>query len=178
MLVAVGAPTTNLQVTTDAPGWYHPGRSGVLRLGPTVLARFGELHPAVLDTLKVKGPVVGFEVFLDAVPQPKKKGGTAKPLLQLSSFQPVERDFAFVVDAGVEADKIVRAAKGADKTLIKDVGVFDVYQGAGVGEGRKSVAVSVTLQPTDRTLTEEDIEAIGQKIVAAVVKATGGSLRA
>ena len=178
VLEAVGAPTTNLQVTTDAPGWYHPGRSGVLRLGPTVLARFGELHPAVLDTLKVKGPVVGFEVFLDAVPQPKKKGGTAKPLLQLSSFQPVERDFAFVVDAGVEADKIVRAAKGADKTLIKDVGVFDVYQGAGVGEGRKSVAVSVTLQPTDRTLTEEDIEAIGQKIVAAVVKATGGSLRA
>ncbi|WP_431854694.1 phenylalanine--tRNA ligase subunit beta [Azospirillum sp.] len=178
VLEAAGAPTANLQVTTDAPGWYHPGRSGVLRLGPTVLARFGELHPSVLDTLKVKGPAVGFEVFLDAVPQPKKKGGTAKPLLQLSPFQPVERDFAFVVDAGVEADKIVRAAKGADKALIKDVGVFDVYQGAGVGEGRKSVAVSVTLQPTDRTLTEEDIEAIGQKIVAAVAKATGGSLRA
>ncbi|PWC55133.1 phenylalanine--tRNA ligase subunit beta [Azospirillum sp. TSO22-1] len=178
VLEAAGAPTANLQVTTDAPGWYHPGRSGVLRLGPTVLARFGELHPSVLETLKVKGPAVGFEVFLDAVPQPKKKGGTAKPLLQLSPFQPVERDFAFVVDAGVEADKIARAAKGADKALIKDVGVFDVYQGAGVGEGRKSVAVSVTLQPTDRTLTEEDIEAIGQKIVAAVAKATGGSLRA
>lgn len=178
VLEAVGAPTANLQVTTDAPDWYHPGRSGVLRLGPTVLARFGELHPAVLDTLKVKGPVVGFEVFLDAVPQPKKKGGTAKPLLQLSAFQPVERDFAFVVDVQVEADRIVRAAKGADKTLIKDVGVFDVYQGAGVGEGRKSVAVNVTLQPTGRTLTEEDIEAIGQKIVAAVAKATGGSLRA
>ena len=178
VLEAAGAPTTNLQVTTDAPGWYHPGRSGVLRLGPTVLARFGELHPAVLDTLKVKGPVVGFEVFLDAVPQPKKKGGTAKPLLQLSPFQPVERDFAFVVDVGVEADKIVRAAKGADKALIREVGVFDVYQGAGMVEGKKSVAVSVTLQPTDRTLTEEDIEAIGQKIVAAVAKASGGTLRA
>jgi phenylalanyl-tRNA synthetase beta chain len=178
VLEAAGAPTGNLQVTTDAPDWYHPGRSGVLRLGPTVLARFGELHPAVLDTLKVKGPLVGFEVFLDALPQPKKKGGTAKPLLQLSPFQPVERDFAFVVDAGVEADKIVRAAKGAEKALIKEVGVFDVYQGANVGEGKKSVAVAVTLQPSDRTLTEEDIEAVGQKIVAAVAKATGGALRA
>jgi len=177
VLEACGAPAANLQVTTDAPGWYHPGRSGVFRLGPTVLARFGEIHPAVLEALKVKGPVVGFEVFVDAVPQPKKKGGTAKPLVQLSAFQPVERDFAFVVDRAVEADKIVRAAKGAEKGLIKDVGVFDVYEGAGVGEGRKSVAISVTLQPTDRTLTEEEIEAIGQKIVAAVAKATGGTLR-
>ncbi len=177
-LEAVGAPTANLQITADAPDWYHPGRSGVLRLGPTVLARFGELHPAVLDRMKVKGPVVGFEVFLDTVPQPKKKGGTAKPLLQLSPFQSVERDFAFVVDAGIDADKIVRSAKGADKTLIKDASVFDVYQGAGVGEGKKSVAITVTLQPTDRTLTEDDIEAIGQKIIAAVIKATGGALRA
>ncbi|MBP2313608.1 phenylalanine--tRNA ligase subunit beta [Azospirillum soli] len=178
VLEAAGAPTANLQVTTDAPNWYHPGRSGVLRLGPTVMARFGEIHPLVLDTLGVKGPVVGFEVFLDAIPLPKKKGGTAKPLVQLSPFQPVERDFAFAVGKDVEADKIVRAAKGADKALVKDVAVFDVYQGPGVEEGKKSVAVSVTLQPTDRTLTEEDIEAIGQKIVAAVAKATGGSLRA
>ena len=177
VLEAVGAPTANLQVTTDAPGWYHPGRSGVLRLGPTVMARFGEIHPTVLETLGVKGPVVSFEVMLDTIPLPKKKGGTAKPLLQLSPFQPVERDFAFVVAREVEADKIVRAAKGADKALVRDVTVFDVYQGPGVEEGRKSVAVSVTYQPTDRTLTDEDIEAVGQKIVAAVVKATGGILR-
>ncbi|CAO3441913.1 phenylalanine--tRNA ligase subunit beta [Azospirillum largimobile] len=177
VLEAAGAPTANLQVTTDAPGWYHPGRSGVLRLGPTVMARFGEIHPSVLETLGVKGPVVGFEVMLDAVPLPKKKGGTAKPMVQLSAFQPVERDFAFVVDRKVEADKILRAVKGADKALVKDVAVFDVYEGPGVGEGRKSVAVSVTYQPTTATLTDEAIEAVGQKIVAAVVKATGGSLR-
>ncbi|KAA0592281.1 phenylalanyl-tRNA synthetase beta chain [Azospirillum lipoferum] len=178
VLEAVGAPAANLQVTTDAPGWYHPGRSGVLRLGPTVMARFGEIHPSVLETLGVKGPVVGFEVMLDAVPLPKKKGGTAKPMVQLSAFQPVERDFAFVVDRKVEADKILRAVKGADKALVKDVAVFDVYEGPGVGEGRKSVAVSVTYQPTTATLTDEAIEAVGQKIVASVVKATGGNLRA
>ena len=177
VLESVGAPAGNLQVTTDAPGWYHPGRSGVLRLGPTVMARFGEIHPSVLEALGVKGPVVGFEVMLDAVPLPKKKGGTAKPMVQLSAFQPVERDFAFVVDRKVEADKILRAVKGADKALVKDVAVFDVYEGPGVGEGRKSVAVSVTYQPTTATLTDEAIEAVGQKIVAAVVKATGGNLR-
>lgn len=177
VLDAAGAPVTNLQVTTDAPGWYHPGRSGVLRLGPTVMARFGEIHPTVLATLGVKGPVVGFEAFLDAIPLPKKKGGTARPLVQLSPFQPLERDFAFVVGKDVEADKLIRAAKGADKALVKDVTVFDVYQGTNVEEGKKSVALSVTLQPTERTLTEPEIEAIGQKIVAAVAKATGGSLR-
>lgn len=178
VLEAAGAPAGNLQITTDAPGWYHPGRSGTLRLGPTVLGWFGEVHPAILEPLKVKGPVVAFEVFLDKVPAPKKKGGTARPLLTLSAFQPVERDFAFVVDRGVEADRIVRAVKGADKALITGVGVFDIYEGAGVGEGRKSVGVTVTLQPTAATLTEPEIDAIGQKIVAAVVKATGGSLRA
>ncbi|WP_372398121.1 phenylalanine--tRNA ligase subunit beta [Azospirillum sp. HJ39] len=177
VLEAAGAPTANLQVTADAPGWYHPGRSGVLRLGPTVMARFGEIHPSVLEALGVKGPVVGFEAMLDAVPLPKKKGGTAKPMVQLSAFQPVERDFAFVVDRKVEADRILRAAKGADKALIKDVAVFDIYEGPGVGEGRKSIAVSVTYQPTTATLTEEAIEAVGQKIVASVLKATGGALR-
>jgi phenylalanyl-tRNA synthetase beta chain len=176
-LEAAGAPTANLQVTADAPAWYHPGRSGVLRLGPTVMARFGEIHPSVLDTLGVKGPVVGFEVMLDAIPLPKKKAGTAKPMVQLSAFQPIERDFAFLVGQDVEADKILRTAKGADKALVKDATLFDVYQGMGVGEGRKSVAVSVTYQPTTATLTDEAIEAVGQKIVAAVIKATGGSLR-
>jgi len=178
VLEAAGAPAGNVQITTDAPGWYHPGRSGTLRLGPTVLGWFGEVHPSILEALKVKGPAVAFEVFLDKVPAPKKKGGTARPLLTLSAFQPVERDFAFVVDRGVEADRIVRAVKGADKALIAGVGVFDIYEGTGVGEGRKSVGINVTLQPATATLTEPEIDAIGQKIVAAVVKATGGSLRA
>jgi phenylalanyl-tRNA synthetase beta chain len=177
VLDQVGAPTANLQVTTDAPGWYHPGRSGVLRLGPTVLARFGEMHPEVLEILGVKGPVVAFEVMLDAVPLPKKKSGTARPLLRLPMFQPIQRDFAFVVDASVEAEKLVRAAKGADKTLISDVSVFDVYQGQGIEPGRKSLAITVTIQPTAKPLTEPEIDAIGARIVAAVAKATGGTLR-
>jgi phenylalanyl-tRNA synthetase beta chain len=175
-LDVAGAPVANLVVSTDAPDWYHPGRSGCLRLGPTVLAHFGELHPAVLAALAVDGPVVGFEVFLDAVPQPKKKPGTAKPLLKLAAFQPVVRDFAFVVAEDVPADRITKAAKGADRALIADVALFDVYRGAGLGEGRKSLALAVTLQPVEATLTDEAIEAVGKKIVAAVEK-QGGTLR-
>lgn len=175
-LEAAGAPVANLAVSTDAPDWYHPGRSGCLRLGPTVLAHFGELHPAVLSAFGVDGPVVGCEVFLDAVPQPKKKAGTAKPLLKLAAFQPVLRDFAFVVDEAVPADRILKAAKGADKALVADVALFDVYRGPGVPEGRKSLALAVTLQPVEATLTDEAIEALGKKIVAAVEK-QGGMLR-
>jgi phenylalanyl-tRNA synthetase beta chain len=177
VLEAAGAPAANLQITTDAPDWYHPGRSGVLRLGPAMLGRFGELHPAVLEALGAKGPMVGFEVFLDAVPQPKKKPGTARPLLKLPPFQPIRRDFAFVVDAGVEADRLVRAARGADKALVREVAVFDRYQGPNLGEGRKSLALAVTLQPTERTLTDAEIEAVAARIVAAVTKSTGGVLR-
>lgn len=176
-LEAAGAPVANLQTTADAPDWYHPGRSGVLRLGPTVLAHFGELHPAALQALDVDGPLVGFEAFLDTVPQPKKKTGTARPLLQVSPFQPVERDFAFIVDGEIAADALIRAARGADKALIGDVALFDVYQGKGVPDGKKSLAITVTVQPTEATLTEEQIEALSAKIVAAVQKQTGATLR-
>jgi len=176
-LAACGAPVDNLQVTADAPAWYHPGRSGVLRLGPTVLAQFGELHPRVLRRLDVKGPAVGFEALLDRVPLPRERG-VARPPLVAPPFQPVERDFAFVVDAELPADRLVRAVKGADKMLIAAVAVFDVYAGAGIEDGKKSVALAVTLQPTDRTLTDAEIEAVSSRIVAAVAKATGGSLRA
>jgi phenylalanyl-tRNA synthetase beta chain len=176
ILGACGAPVENLQVTTDAPSWYHPGRSGVLRLGPTVLASFGELHPRLLRRLELKGPVVAFEAILDRIPLPRDRGA-ARPLLRASPFQPVERDFAFVVDESVPADRLVRAAKGADKALIADVGVFDVYSGPAIGANKKSVALSVTLQPMERTLTDAEIEAVGAKIVAAVTKATGGELR-
>src|SRR5690606_29325693 len=181
LLAALGAPVDNLQVSTDAPGWYHPGRAGALRLGPTVIAWFGELHPGVLRALDVKGPAVAFELFLDRVPLPKaKKGqgaGAARPPLAASPFQPVERDFAFVVDESVPAEKLIRAARGADKALVTEVGLFDVYDGPGVGEGKKSLAIGVTLQPTERTLTDQEIEAVCARIVAAVVKATGGTLR-
>ncbi|WP_321335280.1 phenylalanine--tRNA ligase subunit beta [Breoghania sp.] len=178
VLEAAGAPTANLQVFAEAPEWYHPGRSGTLRLGPkNVLAAFGEVHPKVLKKLDVEGPIVAFEVHLDAIPTPKAKGGRSKGALALAGLTPVRRDFAFIVDEGVEADKVLRAARTAEKTLIREVNVFDVYRGTGVPDGKKSIAIDVTLQPVERTLTEEDIEAIAAKIVAGVEKATGGSLR-
>jgi phenylalanyl-tRNA synthetase beta chain len=177
VLEACGAPVQNLQVTRDAPGWYHPGRSGTLRLGPKVLAQFGEVHPRVLRRLELKGPAAAFEVFLEAIPAPRAKDGKARPHLILSPFQPVSRDFAFVVDAEVPADKLLRAAQGADKELIARVDLFDVYEGKGIGEGKKSLAIAVTLQPTARTLTDPEIEAVSNKIVDKVAKATGGVLR-
>ena len=177
VLGVCGAPVGNLQVSTDAPGYYHPGRSGTLRLGPNVLAYFGEIHPAVLRQLDTDGPAAGFEVYLDRIPQPKAKGGRTRPPLHASAFQPVARDFAFMVDADVPATKLVRAALGADKNLVAEVGVFDVFDGESLGAGRKSVAISVTLQPTERTLTDAEIDAVSDKIVASVEKQTGGTLR-
>jgi phenylalanyl-tRNA synthetase beta chain len=179
LLAALGAPTDNLQVAADAPGWYHPGRSGTLRLGAAVLANFGEFHPRVLSEADVKGAAAGFEIFLDRVPLPKTKAksGAARPLLKASPYQAVERDFAFVVSADVPAEKLVRAAKGADKLLIQHVQLFDLFEGGNLGAGQKSLAISVTLQAMDRTLTEQDIAAVSEKIVAAVIKATGGTLR-
>ncbi|MEC8773544.1 MAG: phenylalanine--tRNA ligase subunit beta [Pseudomonadota bacterium] len=177
VLAAVGAPVDNLQISADAPTWYHPGRSGTLRLGKAVLAYFGEVHPKVLRRLDDRGPAAAFEVFLDQVPQPKQKGGKARPSLKISAFQPVHRDFAFVVDASVSADQILRAARGADKALVSDAGVFDVYEGESLGEGRKSVAIWLTLQPTERTMTDEEIDAVAASVVANVEKQTGGTLR-
>jgi len=176
-LDAAGAPVANLLVTRDAPGWYHPGRAGALRLGNQILATFGEIHPKVLRALDAKAPMVGFEVFLDRLPPVKTRGGKARPLLQPSPFQPVERDFAFVVDDAVEVGDILSAARGAEKGLVTAVSVFDVFRGEAIGKDKKSVAIAVTLQPTEKTLTDAEIEAVGQKIVAAVAKATGGTLR-
>lgn len=176
LLEVLEAPTANLQVTVDAPSWYHPGRSGCLRLGPTVLARFGELHPRILQAFDLRGPAAAFEVLLDAVPLPKRKG-PQRPLLERIPFQAVVRDFAFVVADEVPADKLARAAAGADKALIDGVRVFDEYRGAGLPAGAKSIAIEVTLQPRTATLNDEQIEAVGKKIVAAVEKHTGGTLR-
>jgi phenylalanyl-tRNA synthetase beta chain len=177
VLEACGAPVDNLQVATKAPGWYHPGRSGALGLGPKVMAHFGELHPRLLRALDLKGPAVCFEVFIEAIPEPRAKGGKLRPALDASSFQPVERDFAFLVDEAVPADKLLRAAKGADKELVAAVSLFDAYGGRGIPEGKKSLAIAVTLQPKKRTLTDPEIEQVAAKIVAQVKKATGGELR-
>ena len=177
-LEACGAPVDRLTVETGAPGWYHPGRSGVIKLGPkTVLGHFGEFHPDALDILDADGPLAGFEVFVDAVPEAKAKPTRTKPRLDLSPFQAVKRDFAFVVPKETDAATILRAAQAADRKLITAVNVFDVFEGAAIGEGRKSVAIEVAIQPLEKTLTDEDFEALAGKIVDNVRKQTGGVLR-
>ncbi|MBM2575123.1 phenylalanine--tRNA ligase subunit beta [Jannaschia sp. Os4] len=175
VLEALGAP--KVQVFRDAGDAWHPGRSGRLCLGPKkTLATFGEVHPRILKALGVKGPAVAMVLEPAALPQPKVQG-TARPALTLSDLQAVERDFAFVLDADVEAQKVVMAAQGADKTLIDEVRVFDEFVGGSLGEGRKSLAITVRLQPKDATFTDKEIEAVGAKIVEKVAKATGGELR-
>ena len=142
-----------------------------------MIGTFGELHPSVLEALDVTGPIVGFEVILDRVPEPKAKATKVKPALDLSAFQPVKRDFAFVVDRSVAAADILRTALGVDKKLVAGASIFDVYQGAGIAEDKKSVAVEVVLQPRERTLTDAEIEAVAARIVAEVSKKTGATLR-
>jgi len=177
-LAAAGAPMAALQVVPGAPDWFHPGRSGTIQIGPqNVLGHFGELHPRVLATLDAEGPLVAFEVVLDGIPLPKAKATRAKPLLSLSPFQPVSRDFAFIVDRAVKAGDILRTAQNADRKLITDVTVFDVYEGKGIDPGKKSVAIAVTIQPRDKTMTDEDIEALAARIVAEIGKRNGGTLR-
>ncbi|MEL7149239.1 MAG: phenylalanine--tRNA ligase subunit beta [Pseudomonadota bacterium] len=176
ILSALGAPA-RMQFARPAKAWWHPGRSARMTLGPKItLAAFGEIHPKVLKALDVKGPAVGFAVHIGAVPQPKNVSST-RAALTISDLQAVERDFAFVLDADVEAINVVNAAQGADKTLIEDVRVFDEFIGGSLGEGKKSLAITVRLQPSEKTLTDEDIEAVGKAIVEKVGKATGGVLR-
>lgn len=178
VLEALGMDTSKLQVVAEAPGIFHPGRSGRIQLGPkNPLGWFGELHPATLELMDVDGPVCGFEIVLDALPQPKGKATRTKPALALSDLMAVKRDFAFEMDRDVPAQSVIRAAMSGDKKLITGASIFDVYDGEHVAEGRKSVAIEVVLQPRDKTLTDEEIEAISSKIVAAVEKATKGTLR-
>ena len=143
-----------------------------------MLGYFGELHPRALEALDADGPLVAFEVILEKIPEPKAKATRAKPVLELSQFQPVERDFAFVVERTIKAADILRATQSVDRKLIANVSVFDVYEGKGIDPGKKSVAIAVTLQPRDKTMTDQEIDAVAAKIVAEVGKRTGGVLRA
>ena len=179
VLAAAGAPASALQTVPGGPAWFHPGRSGTIQIGPqNVLGHFGELHPRALEALDTEGPLVAFEIILERIPEPKVRGTRAKPVLELSPFQPVQRDFAFVVDREVKAADIVRAAQSADRKLIAGITVFDVYESQGIAPGKKSIAIAVTLQPRERTMTDAEIEALAAKIVAEVGKRTGGVLRA
>jgi phenylalanyl-tRNA synthetase beta chain len=176
LLDSLGLDTAKLTVDANPPDWFHPGQAGVLKLGPTVLATFGTIHPDILDAIGFEGACVGFTVDLGAVPLPRRKG-TERPQLVLSPFQPLRRDFAFIVAETVTADKLLRAVRGADKAMIVDARLFDVYTGTGIAPGMKSLAVEVTLQPAERTLTDAEIEAIAARIVAAATKETGATLR-
>ncbi|MEZ5854532.1 MAG: phenylalanine--tRNA ligase subunit beta [Hyphomicrobiaceae bacterium] len=176
-LAALGFEAAKAQVTRDAPGWYHPGRSGTLRLGPkVVLGHFGELHPSTLKLMDITGAAAAFEMFLDALP-PERKKSRAKPALAASDLLPVTRDFAFVVKKDVAAGDVLRAAEKADKALITGVEVFDVFEGGNLAADQKSLAIAVTMTPTVKTLTDEEIDAVAKKIVAEVGKATGGEIR-
>ncbi len=176
-LAALGLDASRMPITRDAPAWFHPGRSGTLRLGPkVVLAHFGELHPSALKALDVEAPAAAFEIFISALP-PDKKKSRARPAMTASDLLPVRRDFAFVLDDKVAAADVVRAASAADKALVSDVSVFDLYDGANLGAGKKSIAIEVTLQPKEKTLTDAEIEAVTAKVVAEVKRVTGGEIR-
>jgi phenylalanyl-tRNA synthetase beta chain len=178
VLAAAGVRMEALQVTAEAPAWFHPGRSGSLGLGPNRLATFGELHPKVLELFDIDGRVVAFTLDLDRLPKIKSKPGRTRPPLEAWPYPPVDRDFAFIVDDAVTAEQLVKAVKGAEKKLIREVALFDVYAGQGVEAGKRSLAVAVRLQSPERTLTEAEIEPVAKRIVAAVEKQVGGVLRA
>ena len=178
VLNELGIATDRLQVSPQAPSYFHPGRSGSFQQGPkNTLAHFGEVHPRVLKAMGIPGPVAAFEIFLDNVTKPKRKKDTARPHLALSAFQRVSRDFAFVINEDVTAEMITSAANKVDKELITETDVFDVFAGGNLEEGKKSMALSITLQPMDRTLTDAEIEEVAKKVVASVTKATGAALR-
>src|SRR5262249_11414273 len=175
VLAGAGVPMQALQIVPGGPPWLHPGRCGTIQIGQqNVLGHFGELHPRTLAVLGAEGPLMALEVILDRIPEPKARPTRAKPPLELAPFQPVERDFAFIVDRTVRAGDLVRAAQGADRRLISGIAVFDVYEGAGIDPDKKSIAIAVTLQPREKTMTDQEIEAVSAKIIAEVGKRVGG----
>ncbi len=179
LLAALGVSLAAVQIVPGGPAFLHPGRAATLQFGPkNVIGWFGELHPKVCETLDVAGPLLGFEIIVDAIPAPKARPTKAKPKLDRSEFMAVARDLAFIVDEGARAADILKATLGADRTLVTAADVFDVYRGPGVPEGAKSIGVSIILQPRERTLTDADIDAVIAKIVAEVGKKTGATLRA
>ena len=178
LLQALGVATSGMQMIAAGPDWFHPGRCATLQFGPkNIIGHFGELHPRLLEALDVKGPLVGFEIRLDDIPAPKAKPTRTKGRADLPELMSVERDFAFIISTEVKAQDVLRAVMSADKNLISNADVFDVYQGAHIGEGKISLGVNVTLQPRDKTLTDADIDAVSEKIIAEVSKKLSAVLR-
>ena len=177
ILAAAGAPVDNLQTLAGASGVYHPGRSARLSLGPkNTLAEFGELHPSTLKAFDLDGPVAAAEIFLDAIPQ-KRGSGRMRDTYRPPALQGVKRDFAFLVPVDLSADSLLRTVRGADRAAVTGASLFDVFTGPGVPEGQKSLAVEVTLQPSEKSFSHEELEAISARIVAAAGK-LGARLRA
>ena len=178
LLDALGIATGGLQIVPGGPAWFHPGRSGTLQFGPKgVIGHFGELHPSALESLDAEGRHVAMEIILDALPPAKLRATEIRPALDLPTLMPLERDFAFIVDRGVHAVDMIKAAQAADRALVTDVSVFDLYEGPGIAEGKKSIALAVTVQPRDKTMTDAEIEALSQKIIGNVVQKTNATLR-
>jgi phenylalanyl-tRNA synthetase beta chain len=176
VLEQLGAPA--LQVAqSEPPAWWRPGRFARLTLGKNTVAVFGELHPRVVRELGAEAPIYAFEAFVEAIPDGRRKAAKTRPAAKLSPLMPLSRDFAFVLPRSTPAGELTRAVAGADRTLIAGVRVFDVYEGTGIAQHEKSVAIEVTLQPVERTLTDQDIEAVSAKILAAAAKAVGARLR-
>ena len=176
-IAAANGPYENLQITRDAPEYYHPGRSGAMRLGKNVLAYFGELHPSVAKAIGIKQKIVAFEVFMDNIPEPRGSQSKARKKLEISNLQPVDKDLAFVVDSTVAAADIIAAAKTADRNFITDVRIFDVYEGENLPEGKKSVAINFTMQPKEKSFSDAEIETMMNKVIVSVKQKTGGVLR-
>jgi phenylalanyl-tRNA synthetase beta chain len=178
LLAGLGVSLAGMQVVSGGPSWLHPGRSGILQFGPqNPIGCFGEVHPRILKELDIKGPLVAVEILLDAIPAPKARPTKMKSKLEMSEFQPLTRDFAFVLDQAVTADDLLKAARGSDRALITEISLFDVYEGKGIDPGKKSLAIEVTLHPKDKTLTDAEIDAVSQKLIADVAKKTGAVLR-
>lgn len=177
VIAAANGPWDNVQIKEDAPDYYHPGRSGTMRLGKTVLAYFGEIHPQVAKKMGIKQRVMAMEVFVDNIPLPRASQGKSKKRVEMSQFQPVDKDFAFIVDKDIKAYDVIIAAKYADRNLITDVRVFDVYEGDNLPDGKKSLALSITFQPTENTFSDKDIENLMAKVALEVKKKTGAVLR-
>lgn len=174
LFAGLGVNESSVQIEAKAPSYYHPGRSGTLKQGQRILAYFGEIHPKVNQFFDVDKPMVAFEVFLDHLPGLKTK----KSALSLSPYQPVSRDFAFLVDQAKPVDDIIKAIQKVDRNLITSVEIFDLYQGDKLPEGKKSVAFAIRFEPTQKTLTDEEIQTISAKIITQVEKTSGGILRA
>jgi len=175
-LEAIGAPKNSLKIYQEAPEYFHPGRSAVFKIGQDIIANFGEIHPEICDYFGLNKSVIGFEIFYEKIPLPKRNK-ISRPMLKISNLQPVTREFAFLVDEKVVSEKITQVVKSVNKDLITDVIILDIYKGEKIPQDMKSIAIKITIQPIQETLTDSALEEISTTIINAIEKKLSGSLR-